>query len=184
MNFIKTEAIKPYILESITAKMKKEFGSISKGEEDFYWMQLFVLEETLLKFYLKNPNINSRRAKEAINICLLKIKGYINSIEYDYKGLVDTDSVSLADKLSKSFIPFENEELYNVLKASYNFESMESLKSYFLDQVKCLIRIYESVEFWEKQAGLNGYFEFLKTQILNKIDLNNDKVNFAVSKKI
>ena len=75
---------KMYELENITGKMKKDFGSIARGDENELFMQLFVMEEVLLKAYLRNSKINSRRAKEAINVCLLKTKGYLNNIEYDF----------------------------------------------------------------------------------------------------
>ena len=109
---------KLYTLESITNKMKKEFGSISKGQEVDKFMQLFVMEEVLLKAYLKNSKINSRRAKEAINICLLKVKGYLNDIEYDFTGIVDHLSLDIADRLSQTFIHFENNELFTALTAN------------------------------------------------------------------
>jgi len=177
----KIEKVKAYVLDSIASKMKKDFGSIRKGEEGSYFMQLFVIEEVLLKAYLKNSKINSRRAKEAINVCLLKTKGYINSVEYDFQGLVEEESLSIAESLSKAFIPFDNEELYDVLKDKINFESHDEIKKYFQEPIQCLIRIYDSIEYWEKSAGLHGYFEFLKEQILDQIDINSDKVNFVVN---
>ncbi len=180
MQIIKIEKVNSYMIESINRKMKKEFGSITKGEEEEHFMQLFVMEEVLLKAYLKNPKINSRRAKEAINICLLKAKGYIASVKYDFKGLVHEDSLAISEKLSKTFIPFENEDLNVVLKDIYDLSLPDELKKYFIEPIQCLIRIHDSVEYWEKSSGLQGYFEFLKGQFLSKIDVKSDKVNFAI----
>lgn len=172
---------KLYDLESITGKMKREFGSIARGDENKLFMQLFVIEEVLLKAYLRNPKTNSRRAKEAINVCLLRTKGYLNNKEYDFSGMLDQASLEIADKLSMTFIPFENKELYEVLKENFDLNSMDFLKRYFKEPIQCLIRIYASVEFWEKASGPQGYFEFLKEHILSQIDVESDKVNYAVS---
>ena len=180
MELPKMEKAKIYDIDSICNKMKKEFGSITRGEEEIHGMQLFVLEEVLLKAHLKNPAINSRRAKEAIRICLLKVKGYLNSFQYDFQGIVDEDSLIIADSLSKTFIPFENEELYEAIKDSTNLECLSELKNYFIEPVQCLIRINSSIDFWEKSGGLTGYFNFLSVQILDQIDINSDKVNFAI----
>ena len=95
--------------------------------------------------------------------------------------MVDQTSLEIADKLSMTFIPFENNELYEVLKENYDLKSVDSLKRYFKEPIQCLIRIYASVEYWEKASGLQGYFQFLKEHILSQIDVESDKVNYAVS---
>ncbi|MHB8124906.1 MAG: hypothetical protein ACYDEJ_04550 [Desulfitobacteriaceae bacterium] len=172
--------IKSYALQTIVGKMKKEFGGIPKSQEEEFFDLLFVMEEVLLKAYLNNPNINSRRAKEAINICLLKAKGYINDVEYDFSGLVEQESIEIADRLSKTFIPFENEELQAVINNKYNLESGDDLREYFKDPINSLIRIFESVEYWEKGHGILGYFEFIKGHMLKLIDVDSDKVHFSV----
>ena len=170
MGNTKNEKVKPYTLERISSKMKKEFGSIPKGDEQSRVLELMVMEKVLLNAYLNNPEVNSRRAKEAISICLLKANGYINSVTYDFQGVVHKDAASIAEILSKTFIPYENEELFVALKDTYDFESSDELKKYFKAPIQCLIRIYESVEFWEKNSGVYGYFEFIKTQLLSQID--------------
>ena len=50
--------------------MEKQFGKISKGDEERHAMMLFPMEENLLKINRKYSSSNSRRLREAIFIAL------------------------------------------------------------------------------------------------------------------
>ena len=51
------------------------------------------------------------------------------------------------------------------------------LKNYYKEPCMCMLRIKESIDIWEKQAGSNGYFEFIERSIGNQID--GDKMEFS-----
>jgi hypothetical protein len=172
--------VNQYIIDSICNKMKKEFGSISKGSEGEYVFEMFAIEEILLKEHLKNPDLNCRQGKEILSVCLLKVKEYLEDIEYDFGKNIDDIVLELANKVSQTFIPFENEKLKNAIEGLIEIDSKAKLKEYFTIPIKCIIRIYSSIELWEKERGRYGYYEFLKENILDSIDVNSEEVHFAV----
>jgi len=179
-NITETKKVKLYDFETITNRMKKDYGYMKKGTEELYAMLLFPKEEVLLKAYLKNENLNNYKAKEAINSCLFKTKGYIDKINYDCSKFMEPESIELSNNLAKTFIPFENEDIYDMLKDEYDFDSSDVLKNYFEDHIKSLVRIYESVIFWDKSLGSKGYFNFIKDTLPNQIDTKYDRVNFLL----
>jgi hypothetical protein len=176
------QVINKYNFEKNLSRMKSDFGSIQRGQEDEYTFELFTMEETLLKFHKKNPNINGNHALNAIRICLLKANGYLNDITFEYSSLVDPVTLELGNRLAQTFIPFENKNMLAVIEKTFDIQSKEGLGDFFSTPIKCLIRIASSVEFWEKQRGTGGYFKFLYEQIAPTINFEDDEVNFFVKK--
>lgn len=174
------QKINRYKFDNVAVQMKKEVGSIKKGDEGAYEFELFVIEREIVKFYLKNRNINDLRVIEAIKICLLKIKGYFLGTIYNYSGFTEPVSIEFADRLIKTFDPFENEEIYSSCKTLYDFHSKEGLREYLEIPAKCFIRILESVELWTKEGGKQGYLDFISGQIGQAVDVNDEKVHFIV----
>jgi len=174
------QKINRYKFDNVPTQIKKEVGFIKKGEEEAYEFELFAIEKEIAKFYLKNRNINDLRVIEAIKICLLKIKGYFLGMIYDYSGFAEPVSIELADRLIKTFDPFENEEIYSSCKTFYDFDSREELREYLEIPAKCFIRIFESVEFWNKEGGKQGYLDFISGQIGRAVDVNDEKVHFII----
>jgi len=180
-NATKTEKVNSYKFHQVASVMKKEFGSIRKGEEDDCLFDLLPIEEAILKFSM-NPahkGINDARVMEAIKLCLFRIRGYLAGVSYDCGKLVEPKSVELADYLSKTFDPFLVEEIRAIASEHYGIEKNEGLRSFFEIPVKCLLRILDSVEDWSRM-GVRGYLEFIMNTIGSQIDLDDEKVRFYI----
>ena len=121
--------------------MVQRFGSIKKGEEDSHFPLMFPMESNLLKLHREDEKRDSRRAIEAIHICLLTIDGYLTDTEYDLEPFISEENQALAEGLLMSFDPFSNEEIRTV---------------------KCLLRIERSIEMWLKARGTDGYFQYIE----------------------
>lgn len=59
---------------------------------------------------------------------------------------------------------------------------LRELHDYYKVPVMCLLRIKESVDTWEKQAGSNGYFEFIEQYM--GAEIKGKEMNFSVLAKI
>ena len=70
-----------------------------------------------------------------------------------------------------AFDPFVNENVMKVLKKKTRTRELtqEMLKSYYKIPVMCLLRIKDSIDTWEKQAGADGYFDFVESYMGSQI---------------
>ncbi len=178
MIFLK-KYVDPFKLERISSRMAKEFGTIPKGDEEMYSFMLHPMEGNLLKLHRKAPVRNGRHAIDAIHMCLLKIDGYINGIEYDYSRFCTSENSAFLEGLLKSFDPFTNQKIFDTANKTYNLSAMDELKRFFEAPVKCLLRIEKSVKLWTKELGANGYFIFIEEQLGHSVE-EDEKMNYSM----
>jgi hypothetical protein len=112
-------------------------------------------------------------------MCLLRIDGYINGIEYDFGRFATDENQALLGGLLASFDPFTNQEIFDVANKTYDLNSTDSLKKLFETPVKCLLRIQKSIELWTGEFGTNGYFDFIEEQIGHLVE-NDDKMDYTI----
>ena len=140
-----------YQFEKIFSQMANEFGKIQKGKEDMYSLLLFTIESNLLKVHRENPASESFRNPDNGRL--------------EYAMLMATD-------------PFTNQELADAMtKAGADLEDRAFLRQYYRNPILCLLRIKDSVDFWMKQYGSDGYFHFLEGQTGELVTDN--KLNFT-----
>lgn len=164
-----------YQFEKIYTQMEKEYGKIRKGQEEAHSMLLFALEGNALKTYRENKGSNSRRLREAIALALYDIKSRCDGAEYNTGAFRDEDNSRLEKALLMAFDPFTNEEIQEIIGQA---AEPEQLQEYYKEPVMCLLRIKESIDIWEKQAGSNGYFNFLEGYMGHMI--KGDKMTYAI----
>jgi hypothetical protein len=171
-----------YKLERISSRMAKEFGTIPKGDEELYSFMLHPMEGNLLKLHRKAPVRNGRHAIEAIHMCLLKIDGYINGIEYDFGRFITNENRAFLEGLLASFDPFTNQEIFDVANKTYDLNTSDDLRKFFETPVKCLLRIEKSIKLWTKELGANGYFKFIEDQMGHLVE-KDEKMNYTMMLK-
>lgn len=157
-----TKKINRYNFDRISSRMSQKFGTIKKGDEEDHALLLFPMESNMLKLHRENGKRDSRRAIEAIHICLLTIDGYLTDTEYEFGNLMSEENDALAKGLLMSFDPFTNEEIREALDENYDLDSKEDLERYFQEPVKCLLRLEKSIEMWNKVRGNDGYFNYIE----------------------
>ena len=173
--------MKLFEFEKVARKMEKQFGKISKGDEESHAMVVFPMEGNLLKINRKYPASNSRRLREAIFITLHQIDSYLTGEKADTGSFENEDNIRLKDALMYVFDPFSNEEVKAILteKSELDLEDREQLESYYREPVQCILRILDSVDHWEKRSGSNGYFQFMENWLGEKVP-RDDKLNYAI----
>lgn len=167
--------------DRIANQMEREFGKIKKGEEEAHAMMLFPMEGNMLKVHRAHQDSNSRRAIEAIVLALFQIQSYLTDDEYDLDRFRSEENERLLQTLLLSFDPFTSKDVKKLLeKVSFDLESTEALKELYEEPVRCLLKIKESVEFWCRKMGSDGYFQFLENTVGGAVK-RDQKMDFGVS---
>lgn len=168
-----------YMLDKIGSRMAKRFGTIPKGEEDPYYLQMYSMEGNLLKLHRRDPSKNGNDALEAVGMCLLTVDGYLQDLEYDFNSVSNDKNSVFCRGLLMSFDPFTNEEVKEVLGSEYDWNAKKVKEEYYEAPIKCILRIAKSISLWTEEFGPNGYFIFMEDQI-GKLVGDNDELDFAV----
>ncbi len=113
--------------------------------------------------------------REAIALVLFDIKSRLSEELYDAGKFRNEDNAKVEKALLMAFDPFTNEELREAVAGS--LDGMD-LHDYYTIPVRCLLRIKESIDKWEKHAGDNGYFDFIQKQMGNMVQ--GDEMHFSV----
>lgn len=168
-----------YQFEKIYNEMEKEFGKIKNGTEEDHLMMLLPIEGNALKIHRKYSASNSRRLKEAIALALFTIKGYYTSTSYDTSNFREENNERLESAILMAFDPFTNPEIKKLIEAGQmlDLNNPKELHDYFKEPVICLLRLKESIEFLDKQNGINGYFKFIEDYIGYRI--TGEELQFA-----
>lgn len=172
-----------YHFDKMSSRMTQRFGSIKKGEEEGHELFMFPMESNLLKLHREDEKRDSRRAIEAIHICLFTIDGYLTGTEYDLSLFLSEENQAMAKGLLMSFDPFTNEEIRAALGEKWKPDAVEYLEAYFAESVKCLTRIEKSIEMWLKARGTDGYFKYME-DLMGDIVKQDTKMGYAVPKDI
>ena len=166
--------------ERIIKDMTRRYGKMKSGTEEDHAMTLFVMETNLLKTHRAHPDSNSRRAKEAILLALYRVEGYLTGMKAETEPFESEENLRLRDALLMAFDPFTNEEIKAVIQEStVDLEDSASLNGFYKEPVICMLRIWDSVETWEKKMGSNGYFTFLEGHLGAKIP-RDEELKYAV----
>lgn len=171
--------MQPYQFDRIYSQMGKEFGKIKPGQEDVYSMLLFPIESNALMVRRKNPASNSRRMREAIGLALFDIKARYTGTEIPLEPFRNADNEKLENAILMAFDPFTNEEIHEALSAQIDLENRDCLRDYYADPIKCLLRIKDSVDYWEKQMGSDGYFLFTEKTMGTLV--TGEKMEFTIA---
>ncbi len=171
-----------YNFDKISDRMSQKYGTLPKGGEEDYTTLLFPMESNLLKLHREDARRDSRKAIEAIHICLLTVNGYLNDIEYDFGIFLSGENKALAKGLLMGFDPFTNEEIREALKDTYDLDSKEGMEAYFREPVMCLLRLEKSIEMWLRARGNDGYFQYIE-DLMGDTVKRDLEMNYAVLAK-
>lgn len=174
------KVIKRYDLERASDRLNQWYEKIEEGEEAMYSQVLSAMEGNMLRLHQEDPDRNSRRALEAVRMCMVQIQGYLENNKLDFTRVRKDDNIDLFEGLRMSFDPFFRDEILSILEPYYDFEDLKQREDYFRDPGRCLMRIEESIELMLEKLGKNGYFKFLQNEGYDKLVTDKPELNFAV----
>ena len=143
--------------------MKKQYGSISTGEENAYQPMLYAMEANLMSTYTTYPSCNARRVIEAISLVFFHIEGFLNGKTQDTSAFENEDNLRLKHALLMAFDPYTNKfiDMGRLKKAGWDMETAKDRELFYQAPIRCLLKINKSVEFWLKDSGPEAYFSFI-----------------------
>ena len=109
-----------------------------------------------MKYILKND----LELKMVIEMIIYDLKSFIDNIDYNYQNIQDKKLIRFSKTLQKWFNSYVNKDI-TLTEEGYN-----NLKDVFTLPIKCLLRIYDSIEFWHDRYGNNGYYRMLEEYVL------------------
>ena len=163
---MEVKVLKEYDMKRVISRAKKEFGIIIRGHEEEYNPQLNNLEHVIYKTY-KKITISDRELQQCIEMIIYDLKSIIDNIDYNYKDIRDKKLIDFSKELEKYFNPLINKDI------KIDEDSYKDIKEIFILPIKCLLRIYDSIDFWNKRYGNNGYYKMLKEYVIPLYAMSN-----------
>lgn len=156
--------VSSYDMKKIASRIKKEFGSIPHGNEDYYLEGLAVYENNILVVADRN-GLNSRQIRTIVELWMYNLYGSLNKVNYDFSDVAEEAFIEIAKVLDYNSDPYKNEELIQNLVEEHpevDFSLYENQLRIFKMAFLLLGRIHDSIDFWEKEFGSNGYLTYLR----------------------
>lgn len=150
-------------LNKMLRNIKKEFGTIKHGEESYYEEGLFAFENNL---YIQSQmyGLNSRQIKDIVMVWIVKLYGLYHDTDYDLSYTIDEDLIEMTKPLVYNCNPYINEELKKEFMQEHlddDINTPEMKRRNYEMNCRLLQRILDSIEFWNKEYGSNGYLDYL-----------------------
>lgn len=160
--------------------MEQEFGKIKTGQEEAHAMMLLPLEGNALRIYRKYPECNSRTLREAIALALFDIKERYTDEKFNLDSFRDDNNFRQEQALLMAFDPFTNEEVKEIIlsQTTLDLTNKTILHEYYAEPIRCLLRIKDSIDTWEKRMGSNGYLSFIE-QFMGT-EIKGDEMKFSI----
>ena len=141
-------------------KIKKRFGSI-KNETKVFEAELYAIESYLM--VLNDAlQVSGRDAQKIIHIVMNRLLDIENQDSTDYSDFAGEDLLYMADGLEEICNPYINEELEKVLKPYVNIHEPQNFDYIFKNVFLCLNKVLDSIDFWDKEFGKDGYFRYIR----------------------
>lgn len=183
LNDIQGQKIQEYQLEKNIARSRKEVGIIPNGYEEAYFWELNGIETTLYSYHCIYA-ITSRDAKKILLQVINHLYGILHHQSIDFFTDEDKRIYLMSKFLELKCNPYISHYVRQVVEEQIEV-THENDFEIFQPILKCLEKIYRSIEFWDKQFGQNGYFSFLKSveESLNECDPYSIYTNTTILKR-
>lgn len=144
--------------------LKKRFG-ILKNKTRQFERELYIIESHLL-ILNTSYQASSREIQKIIHIVINRLLDIEEGITTDYSDYATEDLLYMADGLEYICNPYVNEAVAKVLKPYVDINNKDNYEYIFKNVFICFLRILDSIEFWDKEFGVDGYFRYIK-QFIN-----------------
>lgn len=141
-------------------RLQKRYGSI-KNEKRLFEAELYAIESHLMVLY-DAFQASSRDAKKIIHIVMNRLLDIENQTTTDYSDYAGEDLLYMADGLEEICNPYLNEELEKILKPYVDIHDPQNFEYIFKNVFLCFVKVLESIDFWDKELGKDGYFRYLR----------------------
>lgn len=157
-------------------QIQKRFGLLKKNT------RLFEKELLSIESYLVVLNAafqtSSLDVQKIIHIVINRLLDIETQDTSDYSDYASEDLLYMADGLEDICNPFINEEIEKLLKPYVNIHDDINYEYIFKNVFVCLARVLDSISFWDKEFGKDGYFRYIQQFIDANQVMNNGPMLF------
>ena len=114
----------------------------------------------IYSIYTEIP-ISDRELQQVIEMVIYDVKSIVENKLYDYTDIRSDKLILFSKRLELLFNPYINSEI--IIKDLDNIDK----KDLFTLPIKCLLRIYDSIDFWHNTYGINGYYRMIEEMVLH-----------------
>ena len=139
--------------------IQREYGKLKSDVEELE-DELFVIESHLLVLHALYK-IDTFEAKKIIHIVMNRLLDLKNHYTSDYTDYAHEDLLCLADGLEQMCNPYVNPQLYDYLSEFVDLKDESQFDYIFKNVFLCLTRVLVSIDTFDKEFGVNGYFRFI-----------------------
>ena len=148
-------------LERLLKRIRKEFGYIKQGDEDSYLEGLYAFENNL-SVLSNRYGLNSRQLEKIVKAWIVIMYGYYRDSHYDLSSTIDDDLIEMTKPLIYNSNPYINDDLKEqFLKDHPDADLLKDKESIYTMNFRLLGRVLDSIQFWNKEYGSNGYLTYL-----------------------
>lgn len=150
---------------SVLRRIIKEIGTIPQGEEEDYLDGLMMYENQILSFS-EYHGLHSNDISRLVKAWIVKMYGAYKGIVYNQLPCTKADVDEMANLLVMDGDPYMNEALaQSVLENDPDFDlnDQEVKDTFYQSGIQCLLRILDSIDFWNRELGNNGYLKYLNS---------------------
>ncbi len=169
-----------YQLERIFRYMERDFGKMSVDEARNNATMMMPIEMNAMRAHRQHPSTTGRHMNEALALVLHDLRGHMTGKPVE--GLEEWRSEEngcLEHAVLMSFDPFTNSEVRLCLEEEHpDWEKPEVLRRYYGKIIPGLLRIQDSVAFWTREEGSQGYFRYMESVMGYAV--KGEKMQFSV----
>lgn len=155
----------------------KVYEPMPRGQEHLHNSLFFVFDSNMLKLARLNPEVTARHAREAVDLALTRINGYIQGIDYDTTEMENPGNLLMAKALLGAFDPGTNPSVKAAIRELP--PDRQGKIAFFEEPFKCLHRLQSSMDFWNKGDSRYGYFRMTEGEIGDEVEMDS-KLDFWV----
>ncbi|MCD7892995.1 MAG: hypothetical protein LUG60_04755 [Erysipelotrichaceae bacterium] len=123
--------------------------------------ELYAIESRLIILH-EQYQLSSREAMKIIQIVINRLLDVKDQTTSDYSDYATEDLLYMADGLEYILNPYKNEEVAKIIQPYVNINDHGNYDYIFKNVFLCLNRILESIQLWDKEFGVDGYFRYIK----------------------
>ncbi|MCD7949478.1 MAG: hypothetical protein LUG12_04335 [Erysipelotrichaceae bacterium] len=122
--------------------------------------ELYAIESRLIVLH-DQYQLSSREATKILQIVMNRLLDIQSKTTSDYSDFATEDLLYMADGLEYILNPYKNEKVAKIIQPYAHINEDNNYDFIFKNVFLCLDRVLESIRFWDKEFGVDGYFRYI-----------------------
>ena len=149
-----------YQFERVPKYLEQTYGKIRHGDEGGYELFLMTLESNIYYTFVNTPGAHEVDIGNGLLLAMHVLNDRDRGVDSEAESFATEHGKDFRDAILFAFDPHYNDELKTRLEdVLADWETSRDYKSTIKLGAMCMIRIYESYQFWRQNGS---YFRFIE----------------------